>query len=196
MSYLLSFLNLVVQIVFGLLIFFVLARFILQAVRADFYNPISQMFIKVSNPMLRPLRSFIPGLMGLDIAALVLLLILQCLELAITHLIQGISLHGPLMFILEATGLLIWHACFLYVICIFVVIAASWINPAAYAHPAVQIAVQITNPIMRPARNLLRTQSGIDFSPILALIFIFAIMFLVAAPLIDLPHRPSYVSLG
>lgn len=188
MTYLLNFLNLVVQIVFGLLIFFVLARFILQTVRADFYNPISQMFIKITNPMLKPLRKVIPGLLGLDIAAIVLLLILQSVELLITHSIQGISLHGPLMFLVESVGLLIWHACFLYIICIFIMIAASWINPAAYGHPLVQIAVQITNPVMNPARKILRTQSGIDFSPILALIFVFAIMFLVAAPLIDLPH--------
>jgi len=191
-SYLLNFLNLVVQIVFGLMIFFVMARFILQAVRADFYNPISQMFVKVTNPMLKPLRSFIPGLLGLDMAAIVLLLILQCLELLITHSIQGISLHGPIMFLVESIGLLIWHGCFLYIICIFVVIAASWINQAAYGHPLVQIAIQITNPVINPARKLLKSESGIDFSPILALIFVFAIMFLVAAPLIDLPHRPNF----
>ena len=192
MTYLLGFLNVVVQIIFGIMIFIVLARFILQAVRADFYNPISQMFIRASNPLLRPLRKLIPGLFGLDMAALVLLIGLQCLELVITHSIEGQALHGPVLFLIESLGLLIWHAALLYLICLFMIIAASWINPAAYQHPLVQIAIQITNPIMRPARRILPAQNGIDFSPILALIFIFAIMFLVAAPLIDLPHRPSF----
>ena len=187
-----GFTNLVVQIVFGILIFLVLARFILQAVRADFYNPISQMFVKVTNPMLRPLRKFIPGLFGLDMAAIVLLLILQCIELAITHTIGGIGLHNPLLFMIEAIGTLISHACQLFIICIAIVIIMSWINPGAYQHPLVQIAMQITNPIMAPCRRILPPMSGIDFSPILALIIIFAVMFLVAAPLMDLPHRPSF----
>jgi YggT family protein len=187
-----GFTNLVVQIVFGILIFLVLARFILQVVRADFYNPISQMFVKVTNPMLRPLRKVIPGVFRLDMAAIVLLLILQCVELAITHTIGGIGLHNPAMFTIEAIGTLISHAAQLYLICIFIIIIMSWINPSAYQHPLVQIAVQITNPIMRPCRRILPPISGIDFSPILALIIIFAIMFLIAAPLIDLPHRPSF----
>ncbi len=192
MGYFLQFANLVVQIVFGILIFFVLARFILQLVHADFYNPISQMFVKVTNPMLKPLRSFIPGFFGLDFAAIVLLLILQCTELILTHLIGGYGLHGPIMFTVEAIGLLIQHAAQLYMISIIVIVIMSWVNPGAFQHPLAQIAMQITNPLMQPLRKLLPTQAGIDFTPILALIIIFAVMFLVAAPLIDLPHTPTY----
>ena len=192
MSYLLGFTNLVVQIVFGILIFLVLARFILQVVRADFYNPISQMFVKVTNPLLRPLRKVVPGVLGLDMAAIVLLLILQCTELALTHLIGNIGLHNPVMFAIEAIGTLISHAAQLFLICIIIIIVMSWINPGAYQHPLVQIATQISNPIMKPCRKLIPPMAGVDFSPILALLIIFAIMFLVAAPMMDLPHRPSF----
>lgn len=61
-----NFVGVVVQLIFGILIFLVLGRFILQAVRADFYNPISQMFIRITDPILRPLRRLIPGLFGID----------------------------------------------------------------------------------------------------------------------------------
>lgn len=193
-----GFANLVVQIIFGILIFFVLARFILQAVRADFYNPISQMFVKVTNPLIRPLRKIIPGVFGLDMAAIVLLIILQCIELVLTHSISGmqavggINLHGPFLFIIEAVGTLISHAAWLYLICIFITIIMSWVSPGAYQHPLVQIAMQITNPILKPCRKILPPMAGIDFSPILALIIIYAIMFLVAAPLIDMPGHPRF----
>ena len=189
MGYLLNFMNVLVQIIFGILIFLVLARFILQTVRADFYNPISQMLIKVTDPILRPLRRLIPGLFGLDMAAIVLLLILQCLELLLTHTIAGAGLHPPLLFLVEAIGTLISHAAQLFMICIFIIVISSWISPAAYQHPLVQISMQITRPILEPARRILPSTGGFDFSPILALIFIFAVMFLVAAPLMDLPHR-------
>ncbi|VAX00517.1 Cell division integral membrane protein, YggT and half-length relatives [hydrothermal vent metagenome] len=195
MGYFLQFANLVIQIIFGILIFFVLARFILQLVRADFYNPISQMFVKVTNPMLKPLRSFIPGFLGLDFAAIVLLLILQSLELVLTHAIGGYGLHGPIMFTVEAIGLLIQHAAQLFMICIIIIVIMSWINPGAFQHPLAQIAMQITNPLLQPLRKLIPAQAGIDFTPILALIIIFAVMFLVAAPLIDLPHAPTFKSI-
>jgi len=192
LGYLLNFTNLLIQIIFGILIFFVMARFILQLVRADFYNPITKMFVKVTDPMLRPLRSFIPGFLGLDMAAIVLLLVLQCIELILTHTVGGYGLHGPLMFMVETIGTLISHAAQLFLICIVIIIVMSWVSQGAHQHPLVQIATQIANPIMRPARKILKPQNGIDFSPILALIFILAIMFLVAAPLVDLPHSPSF----
>ena len=192
MGYLTGFLNVVVQIVFGILIFLIMARFILQVVRADFYNPISQMFVKVTNPLLRPLRKVIPGVFGLDMAAIVLLLILQSIELVLTHTLRGWDLHNPIMFAAETVGTLINHAGWLYLICIFISIIVSWVNPAAYQHPLVQIAVQITNPLIRPCRKILPTMGGIDFSPILALIIIYAVMFLIAAPLIDMPGHPRF----
>lgn len=190
MSYLMNFVGIVFQLIFGIIIFLVLARFILQSVRADFYNPISQMFIRITDPMLRPMRRIIPGLFGLDIAAIVLLFILQGLELTVTHLIGGLGMHNPILFLVEMLGSLIYHTALLFQICIFITIISSWISGAAQHHPLVQIATQISSPLLRPARKLLPPFNGIDFSPILALIFVFAIMYLVAAPLIDLPHRP------
>ena len=50
-------------------------RFILQAVRADFYNPFSQAIIKITDPLIRPSRRIIPAIGGLDIASLLLALI-------------------------------------------------------------------------------------------------------------------------
>ena len=189
MSYLVNFVGVVIQLIFGFMIFLVLGRFILQAVRADFYNPISQMFIRITDPLLRPLRRVIPGLFGIDMAAIVLLLILQGLELVILHLIRGMSLHNPLLFFMEMIGSLISHTAMLFQICIIIVVISSWISVTANRHPLVQVASQISAPLLRPARKILPPISGMDFSPILALIFVFAIMFLIAAPLIDLPHR-------
>ena len=56
--------------VIDLYIFLVLTRFLLQLVRADFYNPVSQFVVKATNPILMPLRKIIPGYGGMDIAAL------------------------------------------------------------------------------------------------------------------------------
>ena len=58
-------------------------RFLLQLVRADFYNPLSQMIVKFTNPLLIPLRRVIPGFGGLDMASLVLALAIQYIIMAL-----------------------------------------------------------------------------------------------------------------
>lgn len=188
-GYVVNFLLFVVGIVFGLLIFTVLLRLVLQIVRADFYNPISQFLMRVTNPMLLPLRRIIPGLFGIDMAAVVLLILLEALNIVVTHLLRGIGLHTPLLFLSELLGMLIQHTVQLFFFSILAMVVLSWVNPGASYHPIGQLIHQITEPLLRPARKILPPINGIDLSPILAIIFLAAIMFLVAAPLIDLPHR-------
>jgi YggT family protein len=187
-GYVSGFLLFVVGIIFGLLIFTVLARLILQLVRADFHNPVSQFIFRFTNPMLMPLRRLIPGLFGIDMAALILLLILQALEIVATHLLMGIGLHAPLAFLAELFGRIIQNVAQLFFVCIIISVAISWINPRAAFHPVGRLLHQIIEPIMRPARRILPPINGIDLSPILAIIFLAAIMYLVAAPLINQSH--------
>src|SRR5210317_2117367 len=61
-----------VQVLFGLYAALVVLRFLLQLVRADFYNPLSQFIVTATKPLLNPLRRTIPGVSGIDIASLVL----------------------------------------------------------------------------------------------------------------------------
>ena len=51
-----------VDTILGIYILLVLLRFLLQLVRADFYNPISQFIVRATNPPLVRLRRFIPSL--------------------------------------------------------------------------------------------------------------------------------------
>ncbi|PWS15420.1 YggT family protein, partial [Klebsiella pneumoniae] len=70
-----------IELLYGLYILIVLVRFLLQTARANFYNPISQFVVKATNPLLVPLRRIIPGYGGVDIAALVLLYLLQAIKI-------------------------------------------------------------------------------------------------------------------
>jgi YggT family protein len=185
-----GFLAFVIQIIFGLLIFMVMLRLIMQMVRADFYNPVGEFVMRLTGPMLKPFRRFIPGVLGIDMAAVVLLIILQLLEIILTHALPGgPSVHNPLMLLVETVGQLVLHAVWLFYITVFAQIIMSWINPMAYHHPVGRIILQINAPLMRPAQKILPPLNGIDLSPILVFIFLAAIMFLVGMPLVDLPHR-------
>ena len=62
---------------FGLYILIVMLRFVLQVVRADFYNPVSQFIVRATNPVLRPLRRYVPGAGGIDLASVLLMVVLN-----------------------------------------------------------------------------------------------------------------------
>ena len=88
-SYVTNPIEFLLNTLFGLYILTVMLRFLLAAVRADFYNPVSQFLVKVTNPPLIPLRRIIPSVGKIDISSLVLMLLLQMAVLAIIGLLRG-----------------------------------------------------------------------------------------------------------
>ena len=155
-----------IYVFFGLYILAMLLRFLLQAVRADFYNPISQSLVKVTNPLVIPLRKILPGFGGLDLASLLLALILQILMVTLLVLIQTGAMLAPLPLLLVGVlGLKI------YFFALLAMIVLSWIAPGGN-HPALYLLHQITEPVMAPFRKVLPAMGGLDFSPILVFIII------------------------
>ncbi|MCG2580877.1 MAG: YggT family protein [Marinobacter sp.] len=151
----------------------VLLRFLLQLARADFYNPISQFVVKATNPPLRPLRKIIPGWGGIDGAALVLAIVIQ----AIAFLLILVTLNGGMPSINPLT-LLAWAALNvldlvvkIYFWSVIAVVVISWIAPGSH-HPAIQLVAQITEPVMRPVRNVIPSMGGLDLSPIVVFLIL------------------------
>ena len=166
-----------IDTVFSLYILAVLLRFLLQWVRADFYNPISQALVAITNPPLKVLRRIIPGLWGIDFASLLLLVALSVLW------IGGVTLKfsGVLLF---AVGELLQLMVYVFMVTIFVRIILSWVNPGAY-NPAVSLLISLTEPIMAPARRLLPPIGGLDLSPMLVFLFLGLTLRLVVQPVLD-----------
>ncbi|MBR9869998.1 MAG: YggT family protein [Gammaproteobacteria bacterium] len=151
----------------------VLLRFLLQLARADFYNPISQFVVKATNPPLRPLRKIIPGWGGIDGAALVLAILIQAITFFFMLLIynSGMPSFNPLT-------LLVWGALNvlslivkIYFWSVIAVVVVSWIAPQS-GHPAIQLVAQITEPVMRPVRNIMPSMGGLDLSPIIVFLIL------------------------
>lgn len=165
----------------GLYLIAVMLRVVLQAVRADFYNPICQFLVRVTNPALKPLRRFVPGFMGIDMAGVILLLAVQTLELLLISWITGPPLHFPGILLLAVAELLRLLA-YLYIFSIVIFALLSWVNPDP-ANPVVPLLWRITNPILMPARQLLPSMGGIDISPMLVIILLLFLVRLLLDPL-------------
>jgi len=167
-SYLRTPLEFLLTTAFDLYITVVMLRFILQQVRGDFYNPISQFIVKVTNPLLIPLRRIIPGWGGIDIAAILLMLVLQSIAFTLLLLIRGVDLQ-LLVIINLAFAELISMAFNVFIFAIVIQAIISWINPAGHYNPVGGILSSITEPMLRPARKYIPPISGIDLSPLAAL---------------------------
>lgn len=172
-----------VQTIFGLYLIAVMLRVLLQISRADFYNPVSQFLVKVTNPPLVPLRRLIPGFMGIDMAAIVLLLILQALELFLVGLVQGYTI-APLGMLVLTIVQLLNLLLNVYFFTILIQIILSWVNPGGY-NPAVALLHGINEPVLSRARRLIPPISGFDLSPMLVLIAFQLIKMLFIAPIMD-----------
>ena len=170
-----------IQTIFSMYLVAIMLRILLQMTRADFYNPVSQFLVKVTNPPLIPLRRIIPGLMGIDIAAVILMLVIMMLELFLIVLINNGSISFPGLIVISIANLLdLLLDVYFYSILIQVLI--SWINPGTY-NPVVSLLYSINDPLLRRARRLLPPVSGFDFSPIVVVILLKLIGILLVQPI-------------
>ncbi|MFP3976330.1 MULTISPECIES: YggT family protein [Marinobacter] len=151
----------------------ILLRFLLQLARADFYNPISQFAVKATNPLLRPMRRIIPGWGGIDGAALVLAVLIQAVVffLILVALNGGIPSINPLILLVWGVVAVLELIVKIYFWSVIAVVVVSWIAPGS-SHPAIQLVAQITEPVMRPVRNLMPSMGGLDLSPIIVFLIL------------------------
>ncbi len=174
-------LTFLIQTLFHLYILAVMLRFLLQLVRADFYNPICQFLVRVTHPPLAPLRRLLPSIGRADTASIVLMLMLQFIALALVVVIAGRSINAGFLLVYSVAELVnLLLNVFLFTVLIRVIL--SWINPGSH-HPAVDLLHSLTEPLLGPARRLIPPIGGLDLSPIAVLIGIQVVKMLVVPPL-------------
>ncbi len=179
-----------IDTIFTIYLSLILLRFLFQLVRADFYNPVSQFIVKVTNPPLVPLRRIIPGLKGIDIAAIVLMIVLQMGALYLIHFSAGRTI-TPVGLIVLSLADLMSLLLNLFLITILIQVILSWVNPGV-RNPIVSLLHSLNEPLLGPARRVLPAVSGIDFSPLLVLIAIQLTKILMLAPIRDVGMRLAY----
>ena len=148
----------------------VLLRLLLQWVRADFFNPLCQFLVRITNPLLIPIRRVVPSIGKLDTASVVLLLALEVLGVWIITIITPLAMSWPKILIYAVTKLAV-SVLMMYLILIIAAVILSWVGARA-RHPIIPLIFQLTEPVLRPFRKLIPPIGGIDLSPLFALIAI------------------------
>lgn len=153
----------------GIYLLMLLLRFLLQIARADFYNPASQSIVRLTDPVVKPLRRVIPGFKGIDFAILVAALCVQIAAIVGLSIFYGANppalgtliawgVVGNLLFVIK----IYYYAIIGSIIMSFIMMFSGNTTP----HPLLQLVLQLTEPVMAPVRAFIPAMGGLDFSPI------------------------------
>ncbi len=180
----------ILQTLGSMYLLIVLMRFILQLVRANFYNPLCQFIVRATQPLLKPLRKIIPGFGGLDIASLVLAIVLQFILIALTILLTYGVFANPLqMLIWSMIGITaLFLKVFFFALIISVIL--SWVAQGSH-NPGVELVNQICEPVLAPIRRILPSMGGLDLSPIFAFLALKLLDMLVIQNLMVMTGMPD-----
>lgn len=174
-----------VQVLFNLYIFILLLRILFQKCRVDFYNPMSQWVLKMTNPVLIPVRRYIPSYAGFDIPAMGLLVLLQCIKFSLISVLQAGLFPNLLGLLILAIADSIAQAVNIFFYAIILLVLISWINPLG-GNPFTGILTRLTAPLIEPVRRIVPPLGGMDLTPLLVLIALQLINILITEPLFKL----------
>ena len=195
-GYLISPLMLVINTLFDLYILLVLLRFLLQMLRADFYNPVSQFIVKLTNLPLKIFRRVIPSIGRQDAAAIVLCLVLIYGKFLLLRLLSipavqiggvmaplsGVSYAGLLVFCIADLIALVLTV---FLVAVIIQVILSWISPGHY-NPVIGLVHKLSDPVLKPIRKLIPSLGGLDLSPLFATLLLLVAKMLIVPPIVYL----------
>jgi YggT family protein len=149
-------------------------RFYMQWTRVPFHNPFAQFIVKVTNFAVKPARRVIPGLFGLDLASLLIFVFVEFTWVLASHWVAGFPFlaagsvvwPGFLLLTLAASLKLIVY---LMMALILVQAVISWVNPFS---PAAPVFYALSRPVLAPFQRFIPSISGVDLSPLAALVML------------------------
>ncbi|KQN64604.1 YggT family protein [Erwinia sp. E602] len=165
-------LNFLVTTVIAIYIKVLLLRIWMQWARCDFYNPFSQFVVKITQPVVKPLRRVIPSIGPLDTASLLLAWVLAVLLGPITlrlYYPDPIFLYLGLVIVAKSAGMLVFWV-------IIIRSLMSWVSQGR--NPVDMVMVQLTEPLMAPIRRIIPAMGGIDFSAMAVILILYMLNFI------------------
>ena len=190
-------LSLIVGTLGGLYIGALMVRFLLQAVRADFYNPVSQAIVRITQPAVVPFRRLIPGYRGLDFATLFVALLLNILATALLLVFAGYTplVAGVANLVGWAFVGLLSMVLKIYFWGLLISIIASWIAPHS-GNPFLLLLYQLLEPVQSRFRRILPPLGGLDFTPIFIILAIRLLEIMVVGTLAQSMRLPPQFVIG
>nr|WP_289072916.1 YggT family protein [uncultured Halomonas sp.] len=153
-------------------LFLLMLRFLLQASRADYYNPLSQSVVKITQPVVGLFQGFLGPVAGrFDLATLAAGFVLKVVSMVAIFMVIGVGMPPVAGLLIAGVAALANAILKIYFFAMIVMIILSWVAPNA-SHPGALLVMQLVEPIMAPVRKVIPPLGMIDLSPIVVFIAI------------------------
>jgi YggT family protein len=167
----------ILNALFTLIVIAFLLRVLMPVVRADFRNPIGEAVLKVTNPLVLPLRRMLPPGKRFDGASFVALLVVQFAGTAILRAVAGGGFNLESVLLGGLHGLLRTVLQF-YFVAVLLYALLSWFGGGGH-NPATQILAKLVDPLLAPIRRVVPPLGGLDLSALFLLIALQALQILL-----------------
>ena len=164
----------------SLALFVVLMRLLLQLVRADFRNPICQAIVRLTNPLVIPLRRILPPIRKLDTATVVAVTFIAFILVAVGFAFQSFPTDA-LVWIQQVVLTVAYAVLWIYFWAIIVYALLSLVAPGGYS-PLQSVLASLCEPVLGPFRRIIPGVAGIDLSPLWACLAIQIILYFLPRP--------------
>jgi len=164
----------------SLALFVVLMRLLLQLVRADFRNPICQAIVRLTNPLVIPLRRILPPIRKLDTATVVAVAIIAFILVAVGFAFQNFPADA-LIWAQQVVLTVVYAILWIYFWSIIVYALLSLVAPGGYS-PLQSVLASLCEPVLGPFRRIIPGVAGIDLSPLWACLAIQVILYFLPRP--------------
>lgn len=176
-----SLLAMIVGELLSLALIVVLMRLLLQLARADFRNPICQAVVRLTNPIIIPLRRLLPPVRKIDTATVVAVFIIACIQVAVGFAFELLPFNAAIW--IQQVVLTVFYAVlWIYFWGIIIYALLSLVAPGGYS-PLQSVLASLCEPVLAPFRRIIPGISGIDLSPLWACIAIQVILYFLPRPL-------------
>lgn len=169
-------LTFLIDTLFTLYIGAVIIRTLLALFRADFYNPISQFLVTITNPLLVPLRKILPSLGKIDTASWVLIFALKAISLFLLFSIKGIQVNPISLLPITILQIFMMVVTILLYAVIIRAILSWFVNANMGPNPLVSIINSLTEPLLAPARKFIPPVGMFDLSALVVILVLYSIL--------------------
>jgi len=162
--------------IINLYAFFILLNFLFRLVQADYFNPLIQSILKITDPPISIFRIIIKPFYNLDMASLILAVLIQFLVFAIYSFNEIIDFDLGLLVTCSIYSIVLAIVRIVFWIMLLGVIF-SWIGDLG--NPIIRLIREIADSFFKPFRQVMPDTGMLDFSPILAFFSIYFVEILI-----------------
>lgn len=161
----------IIKTVFEIYTMALILRVFLQYSGANYYNPVSQLIIKITDPVVKPLKSYIPGFKGIDLSIVVLIFACELIKVSLLLLMNYGSLIAISKLFIFSLGEGFSQTLNLVFYLLIGRVLLSWVQ-SPQTGPLQEICYTVTEPFMAPIRRIMPPISGFDLSPLVVILLL------------------------